>query len=86
MITQKKLEIYNSFHGDVDTWCRMTMGTDSSYEMKREDWYLIENLLQELSLMKKGVVSKEYEIKIRKELKDNCDSDETIRQLVKLVN
>ena len=86
MITQRKLEIYNSFHGDVDTWCRMTMGTDSSFEMEREDWYLIDNLLEGLSLIKKGIVSKEYEEKIRKDLNNNCDSDETIRQLEKLVN
>lgn len=63
MITQKKLEIYSSFHGDIDGWCRMTLNIDSFSGMKREDWYLIDNLLQELSMIKKGIVSKEYEKK-----------------------
>ena len=54
--------------------------------MKREDWYLIDNLLQELSMIKKGIVSKEYEKKIWEELRSNCDSEETIHQLEKLVD
>lgn len=86
MITQKKLEIYRSYQGDIDDWCRMTMYTDTSSEIKREDWYLIDNLLQELSMIKRGIVSKEYEKKIWEELKRNCDSEETIHQLEKLVD
>ena len=86
MITQKKLEIYSSFHGDIDGWCRMTLNIDSFSGMKREDWYLIDNLLQELSMIKKGIVSKEYEKKIWEELRSKCDSEETIHQLEKLVD
>jgi len=83
MITQEKVKIYNSFQGDVDGWARMGSKKEQSI-MKDNDWALIDNLLQDILLVRKGLTSKEFSDNLQKRLVESCDSSETINQLKKL--
>jgi hypothetical protein len=79
MITKDKIQIYKNYGGDVDGWTRV--GSKEEKElMNDEDWFLIEDLLLDLSLQNNSNSSKEYSIKIT----EKCSDEETINQLKKL--
>ena len=83
MITKDKIQIYKNYGGDVDGWARV--GSKKEKElMNDEDWFLIEDLLQDLSLLKSGNSSKEYNAKISEKLKEKCSDEETIKRLKEL--
>jgi hypothetical protein len=83
MITKDKIHIYKSYGGDVDGWARV--GSKEEKElMNDEDWFLIEDLLQDISLQNSGNSSKEYSIKIDEKLKEKCSDEEAIKQLKEL--
>ncbi len=83
MITKDKIQIYKNYSGDVDGWARI--GSKEEKElMNDEDWFLIEDLLQDLSLMKSGNSSEEYNIKIAEKLKNKCSDEEVVRELKEL--
>jgi hypothetical protein len=83
MITKDKIQIYKNYGGDVDGWARV--GSKKEKElMNDEDWFLIEDLLQDLSLLKSGNSSKEYNAKISEKLKEKYSDEETIKQLKEL--
>lgn len=59
MLTLDKLKVHQSFDGDIDAWARRTGGHDDS-GMRDEDWFLIDALLQGLSLVASGKASAAY--------------------------
>lgn len=84
MITSEKLEIYKCFNGDSDSWARVA-SNHNTMVMNSSDWSLIENLIQEISLVKKGLVLESYILHIEMKLKESCDNEETIRILKEMV-
>lgn len=84
MITKEKIQIYKAFNGDIDGWARI-----GSYEQKMsmedKDWFQIESFLQDLELVRSGMASDSYIRAINKSLANNCDSNETIIELKKLL-
>jgi len=84
MITSKKLETYKHFNGDSDSWARVG-SNHNTMVMNSSDWPLIENLIQEISLVKKGLVLQSYILHIEEKLKQSCDNEETIRTLKEMV-
>lgn len=85
MITQEKIKIYSSFQGDVDGWARMGSKKEKVI-MSDEDWSLINGLVQDIQLVKKGVTSKEFSDTLQRRLVENCDNPETINQLRKVAD
>jgi hypothetical protein len=53
--------------------------------MADEDWYMIHGLIQDIFLVRKGLASLEFNDALTSKLRENCDSEETINQLKKLV-
>jgi hypothetical protein len=61
MLTIQHLEIYEAFGGDIDVWAR----SGDKGVINDSDWYLIDELLQDLKMLKSGLTSKSLEIKMR---------------------
>jgi nitrogen regulatory protein PII-like uncharacterized protein len=85
MITLKHIEIYMSYGGDGDGFVRFATKEEKNI-MAYKHWYLIENLIQEICLVKNGLVSEEYSKKIKEQLKENCDSERTITKLEEIAD
>lgn len=85
MITVKKLNIYKSFNGEIDAWARA--GTKEQHEaMEDEDWFLIDSLIQDINLIKRGLVSSDFKEQVNEKLRQICDSLETIEELENFLN
>ncbi len=82
MITKKKIEIYQQFDGNIDGWAR----TQHSDEMNDSDWALIDSLVQDIRLIKKGIASNTFITANDEKLKTICDNDETIEALKALAD
>jgi hypothetical protein len=80
MITKEKLNNYIFFNGDIDGWARA--GTHSQKEgMSDSDWFLIDNLMQDLVIAQNGNASADFCSTLEQKLADNCDSNETVKLL-----
>jgi hypothetical protein len=77
MITTQKLAIYRKFDGDDDGWSRA--GSPGGETFADGDWAEIRNLLQELSLLKRGLTSADYTERIRQKLSAET-SDASVAQ------
>ncbi len=84
MITAKKISLYKKYEGDVDGWAR-SGSKSGQIEMEDADWYLIENLLQDLKLVSKGLASNEYSEALQERLQSNCSDAEAIEKLKSLI-
>lgn len=80
MITMCKLKIYTNFKGDGDSWLRFGSKREKAL-INDEDWFLIDGLMQDIQLVKKGLTSKEYSLSVHNRLIENCDNLETIELL-----
>lgn len=82
MITSNMIHIYKTFGGDIDSWVRNGSKKQLAV-MDDNDWFLIENLLQDISLLKKGLASESFANDLSRRLEENCDNEETIEQMKK---
>ncbi|HEX8576638.1 MAG TPA: hypothetical protein VF677_10140 [Flavobacterium sp.] len=80
MITQDKIKIYKRYNGDIDSWAR-SGSKKEKLVMNDNDWYLIDGLIHDYSLVKKGLTSSSFSNNLNDKLKENCDSEETIKAL-----
>ncbi len=83
MLTLKHIEIYKSYNGDGDSFVRSASNEDKAY-MTYEYWSLIDNFIQDIYLVKKGLASKTFSDNLCKKMCEECDSQETIKELKKL--
>jgi hypothetical protein len=79
MITKEKLEIYRYYHGDVDRFGRGKKSHRSI--MNDNDFFLIRNLIQNLTIIKNKLASKQFERETEEMLIEKCDGLETINEL-----
>lgn len=84
MITENKIKLYNKYSGDIDGWARNSSKKELSI-MSDDDWFLIDGFIQDLTLVKKGLASVEFSISLNNKLKENCDTDETINRIKKIL-
>ena len=56
MITIKKLNVYKQFNGDIHTWGEFGSEKEKS-AINDDEWLFIEELIQDLSLIKTGLAS-----------------------------
>jgi hypothetical protein len=85
MITQEKIKIFRRYEGDIDGWARS--GSDRERMLMSEnDWHSLNELLQDLILVKRGLTSSEFVNALNHKLTTSCDSDKTIDELKKLAD
>lgn len=84
MITIDKINVYKRFNGDVDGWARIRTDKENSI-MNDNDWFLIDSLIQDITLVNKCLASDSVMKSINERLKDYCDTDETIQAIRELV-
>ena len=80
MITLRHIKIYKEYNGDGDGFVRCATQEEKSI-MDYQHWSLIDNLIQDVNLVKKGLVSDTFMNSITERLKKNCDNEETIQAL-----
>lgn len=74
MITKEKIEIFESYGGDMDDFVR-TGRARLKKLFDDDDWFLIDSLYQDIDLINKSLVAREYLQKTLSKLKDNCDKE-----------
>ena len=85
MITKSKILIYQKFNGDIDGWARCASKKEQS-EMNDEDWYLIEELINEISNLKNNNPAVSFTDQVNEKLHRHCDSTEVINLLKSMNN
>ncbi len=69
MITKEKINIYKNYDGDIDGWARAGNKTEKEL-MTDKDWIIIDDLLQDIFLLKKGRSSSGFNQRTVKKLKE----------------
>jgi hypothetical protein len=85
MLTLHKLKIYRQFGGDLDGWARTSSSAEKSM-MGDEDWFLIDELRQGLSIVLSGHASLEFAQTVERRLlalTEDESTREAIRSLAK---
>jgi len=85
MITQDKIKIYKKYSGDIDVWAR-SGSKKEKLVMNDNDWYIIDGLIQDFSLVEKGLASLTFNNDLNNRLWENCDSEKTIQELKEITN
>lgn len=80
MITLKQIKIYIEYKGDGDGFVRSATQEEKSI-MDYKHWSLIESFVQDIRIIKKGLVSEVYMKTINERLQKDCDSEETMEAL-----
>lgn len=83
MLTKKKINIYIKYSGDLDAFTIAGTKKEKAI-MGDEDWMLIDDLVQDVELMQKNLISKEMKDRVYEKMKMNL-VDEDIEMLIKLV-
>ncbi len=85
MITEQKIKIYRKYQGDIDGIARG--GRKSEKDLfEEDDWYLIDNVLQDIEMINKGLCSADYKKKkIENTVQKNFDN-KAIDLLKKMIN
>lgn len=84
MLTLEKLTIYKRYGGDPDGFSRG--GTEQEKDLiTYEEWGQIDLLLHKIGNLKAGLVSKEFEARIRAELVDEVKDEKARRFLWEMV-
>jgi hypothetical protein len=83
MITSEKLAVYREFGGDEDGWSRA--GCPKRGLIDDDDWVAIRNLIQELTMLKRNLVSSEYGEQIRRRLSEMTADQDTAQELLEML-
>jgi hypothetical protein len=86
MITSEQLAVYRKFNGDADIYSREVHFREGSRSEAGDtmDWDSIRNLLQELSMLKQNLVSREFGEQIRQRLSEMTADEDTARALLEM--
>ena len=63
MLTLEHLKIFQKFGGDIDGWIRQRSEHDKAI-MTDNDWRLISEFYENLELIKKGLASEDFKLKV----------------------
>jgi len=84
MITINKLKIYVGYSGDLDMWTRMSKSAQAEI-ISTKDWYQIDDLLQDIKIVKNGQSSPQFANRLNEKLLELCENEEAIRFLKAIV-
>jgi hypothetical protein len=76
MITFEQLKVYSKFGGDGDMIARI-----GNQLLTGEEWILITNLLQDLTIINNGYASEDFIAQLNRKLSEGFDNNETIKFL-----
>jgi hypothetical protein len=79
MLTIEKINTYIRYRGFLDGYVLLTKRSEDL--ISGEDWVLIQEIIQDLNLINKGLTSGLYTEEVNKKIIDNCDSLETQKRL-----
>ncbi|WP_139924828.1 hypothetical protein [Hymenobacter sp. DG01] len=80
MVTLEKLAIYRKYNGDIDSWVRCNIKSDTNI-MDDADWYLISRLLSDLVLVENNLASDDLKNKAIQFIQHNTESEVVIELL-----
>lgn len=80
-LTTRHIEIHKAYGGDGDAFVRFASEEENSI-MKYEDWALIEDLLQDIHLLRNADVSREYREKVLHRIVESCEDEKTVNELL----
>lgn len=83
MISDEKLRIYDKFNGDIDGFSRGGSPREKS-TITDEDWYLIDELIQSLTMVRGGLASGDFEGRVRERLSEVVQDEHTREYLYRL--
>ena len=72
MINKKKILIYRKYDGNLDAWARIST-LDEKESMSDDDWYLIDELIQDIIISRPN---------IKEILKKNTEDKETMNEIL----
>lgn len=83
MLTLAKIRMYRKYGGDIDGMARAKSQDDFSH-VADEEWFLIDSLVQKLSLVKNGKASPEYANRITAEAHQCVEGEEALNELMEI--
>ncbi len=82
MITIEKIKIYKLYNGSLGTYEHAKKKHLKILSWK--EFNLIERLVQDIRLVKRGLTAKNYEDELNERLKENCDGEATVAYLYEI--
>lgn len=83
MLTKTKVETYKRFKGDIDGWARVSKKSENDFT--ETEWTQLDQLIQRLTICRRGLGSKEYCQQANDDL-TVLAPDETVRDaIIKLI-
>ena len=83
MVTLEKLGIFKRFCGDPD-WFARSANERERQMLSDEEWYLIETLLQDATVLVRDLGSPNRSAEANQRLTENCESVEVINEIKRL--
>jgi len=80
MITNEKLRIYERFNGDADEFSRWATPGERNL-ITDQEWNLIDELVQNVSIIQAGLASSGFEAKVRERVSEAID-DRQVRDVL----
>lgn len=74
MIDNNKIQIYKKYEGNLDAWARIA-SLEEKKAMVDDDWYLIDNLIQDVIISKSDIAET---------LKNNVENKEVIDEILSI--
>lgn len=69
MLTLEHLRIFHRYNGDIDSWARSGSKKENEI-MSDEYWSLIDNFQQDMELIRNGIASKKFKMKVMDSFKN----------------
>lgn len=82
-ITNKMIDIYQLFGGDVDEFARLGKSAQRLI-IDNDDFFRIDDILHSLDMINKKLVSGLFEENVYQNLKSQCDNESIIDRLIKI--
>lgn len=83
MITEELINMFKKYDGNIDNWARNSSKKEKLI-ITDDDWYLLDSLLQDLLLVKKGLTSTDFNSRLNINIVKSCKNKNTISKLKKL--
>lgn len=85
MITKEKIKEFEDYHGYYDGFYIQKVKNKTNLTSD-DEWYLMDELLQDFKLVRKGLTSKEFSDRLQNRLKENFDNQESIEYFQRLAD
>ena len=85
MITEEMLRIYEKFNGDIDGFARGSNRAER-FAITSEDWHLIEEFLQNLSIIQADFATADFERRVHERIIECTENKSASERLMQLAN